>query len=109
MLVDMKCPQVQIEPCDEYPWGLKLRLEKVQIEQLGITDLPAVGSEYQICAVGRVDSVSQAYRDSEESTCIEIQITSLSLVNDSEQTQEDQKQTPIGDSIKSMLSYFESA
>lgn len=109
MLVDMKCPPVQLEQCDEYPWGLKLRLENAEIEKLGITELPAVGSEYQICAVGRVESVSQAYRDSEESTCIEIQITSLSLANDAEEESEEQTEALASDSIKSMLSYFESA
>ena len=110
MLVDMKCPPVQIEACEEYPWGLKLRLENAEIEKLGITELPAVGSEYHIVAVGRVDSVSQAYRDSEESTCVEIQITSLSLVNeaeeDSDDLSEEQAETT---STKSMLSFYESA
>jgi len=69
-----------------YPWGLEIRLEKDELEKLGITDLPGVGDEFHIMAVGRVTSVSQAYReDTDESKCVSIQLCMMQVMDEGQE------------------------
>ena len=46
-----------------YPYGLCINLGKDEMDKLGITDLPKVGQEYHIFAVGQVNSVASSMSD----------------------------------------------
>jgi hypothetical protein len=69
-----------------YPWGLQIRLEKPDLDKLGVDKLPAVGDEFHIMSVGRVTSVSQEYRDStDESKCVSIQLVMMRVMNEGQE------------------------
>ncbi len=105
---EIKAEQKEITSAPDiprYPWGLQIRLEKSDLDKLGMDQLPAVGDEFHIAAVGRVTSVSQAYRDdSDESKCVSIQIVMLQLDNEGQEpadsAAEESKET------KSLMSYY---
>lgn len=90
MMVDMKREASDMEagpsamPADEgqYPYGLCINLDKDELDKLGITTLPTVGTEVHISAVGKVTRVSQSASESgagvDEKTSIAIQITMMS-------------------------------
>lgn len=94
-LIDMKLsasarrayiePAVSSENAPQYPYGLCLRLEKDQLDKLGIKKLPAPGEEFHIRAVGKVDNVymsqSSANRDDRS---MSIQIVYLGLTDEPE-------------------------
>lgn len=61
-----------------YPWGLGIRLEKKELDKLGIKQLPEVGTEVHFMAVAKVTSVEQSAREgSDERSCIGLQITMM--------------------------------
>lgn len=80
-----------------YPYGLCIHLDKDEMDKLGITELPSVGMEYHIFAVGQVNSVSQSASDygqgEDESSSMGIQITMLQLVPEPPHAGEE-KETP---------------
>lgn len=87
-LVDMK-----LTPADQkeevaapapppYPYGLCLRLDGDELDKLGIKDLPAVGDEFHIQAVGCVTSISEMNSADSESRHVEIQIQMMGLSNE---------------------------
>lgn len=72
-----------------YPWGLQIRLEKPDLDKLGMDKLPSVGDEFHIVAVGRVTSVSQEYRDStDESKCVSIQLVMMQVMNEGQEPED---------------------
>lgn len=82
---DSKSKAEYASPVDapQYPYGLKIRLEKEQLDKLGIKELPEVDSEAVLmanCVVVRVskDESQNGY----ESTCCELQITEMSLMTE---------------------------
>lgn len=86
-MVDMKrAPEKEEMPGEvemdepQYPYGLCIRLGKEELEKLGITALPAVGSEMMVNAKAFVKSTS-AYETQGEGTdmSIELQITDMTL------------------------------
>lgn len=58
----------------EYPYGLRIRLEREQLEKLGLTALPAIGETFTVSAH---DSAEGG-----ESRSLELQITDLALGRD---------------------------
>jgi hypothetical protein len=64
----------------EYPYGLCIRLGKDELDKLGITSLPTVGSKMTITAAAFVKSTS-AYetQDSGKDMSIELQITDMGI------------------------------
>ncbi len=68
----------------QYPWGACLNLDTDELKKLGIKDLPSVGDEYHIRAVGEVTSVSELDTGSGESKSLRIQITMMELVHEDE-------------------------
>lgn len=64
----------------EYPYGLCIRLGKDELEKLGITALPKVGTEMMVMAKGFVKSTS-AYETQGEGTdmSVEIQLTDVEV------------------------------
>jgi hypothetical protein len=67
-------------PGDEetFPWGLRLRLEEESLTKLKM-DLPKVGSNVKIEAIGKVVEVSQHESDKRTNRHVEIQIQKLSV------------------------------
>lgn len=51
-------------PQEQYPYGLRLYLDKEQLEQLGIDKLPETGAEIMISAKAAVVSVNESADDS---------------------------------------------
>lgn len=64
-----------------YPWGLCIRLEKSELEKLGITKdkLPAVGSSLTFTATADVTGVNLSSQMQAEEMCVALQITGLKL------------------------------
>lgn len=63
----------------KYPYGLSLDLGGMTLEKLGVTNLPAVGSEVQITAVARVTRVSAYDEQDGIEQCVGLQITSMEM------------------------------
>lgn len=64
-----------------YPWGLCLRLESKELDKLGITDMPQIGSEFHMLVVAEVTSVEQSARQgSDETRCVGLQITAAQIL-----------------------------
>lgn len=65
---------------NKYPWGLQIRLEKAQLEKLGIKRLPAAGDEMEIEACCVVTRVYESEGMGEEpDRAITLQITKMML------------------------------
>jgi hypothetical protein len=64
---------------DKYPWGLELHLGKDELEKLGITDLPPVGTEFSVVAASVVERVSASSTGEGEHKSMTLQITELAL------------------------------
>jgi hypothetical protein len=64
----------------EYPYGLCIRLDDDALEKLGITALPAIGTEMMVMAKVIVKSTSAYSRQGgEDHKDVELQITDLEL------------------------------
>lgn len=63
----------------DYPYGTRIRLEKAEIEKLGLTDLPAVGEEMTVTAKVCVTMVEENYSKTNERCTVELQITEMGL------------------------------
>lgn len=65
---------------NSYPWGLCIRLEKEQLDKLGMKQLPRVGTELHVMAMAKVTSVEQSAREGdEEHQCVALQITHMQM------------------------------
>lgn len=62
---------------EEYPYGLCIRLEDEQLDALGITDLPKVGSKMKLSGNVTVKSISSNESLGSNSRSVELQITDL--------------------------------
>jgi len=67
-----------------YSYGLRIRLEKEELEKLGVEELPEVGDELHIQAVGMVCSVSSnKYSEKDDGhVCVEVQLTHMGAVEE---------------------------
>lgn len=68
-----------------YPYGVCLNLDTDELAKLGITsdNLPAVGDEFQIEAIGKVTRVSENDTEGGAYDCgVSIQITAMALESD---------------------------
>ena len=62
----------------EYPYGLRLSLNKATLEKLGITGSPEIGAAFSLQASATVVSVSAYQHEGEEpSRNVDLQITAL--------------------------------
>jgi len=82
MKLTPKESKAEVEPTEfkgpEFPFGLSVRLQEEEIQKLGMTDLPEVGSEWALLAVVKVESVrSSEQADGKKSRSIEYQITRM--------------------------------
>ena len=62
---------------EEYPYGLCIRLEDEQLDALGITELPKVGSKMKLSGNVTVKSISSNESLGSNSRSVELQITEL--------------------------------
>jgi hypothetical protein len=84
-------------PNGGYSYGLCLHFDKDELDKLGITELPPIGCEVHIVAVGKVTRISQSAAErpggTDEQTCMDVQITMMSC--DVEETEQGAgKETP---------------
>ena len=80
----MRANQTVSSKPDPYPYGLRLHLDKDELKKLGIKELPDVNDTFHIMAVADVVGTSRSlYKDSEESSGIDLQITMMTLSDES--------------------------
>jgi len=93
-----------------YPWGLCLRLEKKELDKLGIAELPGVGDEMHLLCVAKVTSVNQSAREGQgEESSVGLQVTFMQvLLKESAADEKGEKESGAseGAETKSLLSYF---
>lgn len=77
---------------DKYGYGTSITLDAEALKKLGVAELPEVGDEYAIVAVGKVTSVSQNASEQNNSTRLEVQLTHLKLTHEDEA--EEKAETP---------------
>ncbi len=105
-LIDLKRPApdrkagADCMPCcgdQQYPYGLNIRLESQELAKLGITQMPAVGSELKGQFVGVVTACSQGMNEHDES-CMSVQIVQMSASIEAEPagTQDNETKEPRG-------------
>lgn len=67
-----------------YPYGTRLNLDADTLEKLGINELPEVGEEFHINAMGKVTSVSEADSGNGKRQDLSIQIEKMELMHQDE-------------------------
>lgn len=63
----------------QYPYGLQIRLGKEELEKLGMSELPELGTESMLHAKVKVTSVSESESLYGEHKSLELQITDMAL------------------------------
>lgn len=73
-------PEVSMGDAPQYPYGLCIRLDDDALEKLGMTALPAIGTEMMVMAKVVVKSTSAYSRQGgEDHKDVELQITDLEI------------------------------
>ena len=73
----------------EFPYGLSLNIDKDELDKLGVMDLPEVGDEFHIVAVGKVTSVHSNANGNGEQAGMQLQITDMELTPEAEDEPEE--------------------
>lgn len=68
-----------VKDAPKYPWGTELDLNDTTLKKLGLTSLPAVGSEVTITAVAKVTRISAREEQGGAEQCLGLQITQMDL------------------------------
>lgn len=68
----------------EFPYGLCLNIDKDELDKLGIVDLPEVGEEFTINAIGCVTAVHSSASGNGKSAGLSLQITKMELTPEGE-------------------------
>ena len=67
----------------DYPYGLCIHMDKDELDKLGISDLPKVGTEMMLEVKVKVTRVSQsAMEGADEQTSVDFQITDIGIETD---------------------------
>ena len=77
----MEVPASPGDSSEEYPYGLRIRLENDELEKLGFKDLPEIGKSLKVTAEAAVQSISsnESVGSKGNKKCVELQITSMQL------------------------------
>ena len=62
-----------------FPFGLTISLDDESLTKLGIDELPAVGEEWIVLGIGKVDSVSKSSNERRVSRNVSIQLEKLEV------------------------------
>lgn len=100
-VVDKENSQVLIEK-SSYPYGLCIRLEGPQLEALGLSNLPAVGSALMLEAKASVVSVTS--KDGHK--CVELQLTDIGLESEKEEAKEEAQEGKVVEGSKFNESFY---
>ena len=75
---DSCCPS---ENKEKYPYGLRINLQREQLEVLGIQDLPKTGTSFNVLAKGKVigSHINEGEGDEANYKSLDIQIVELQL------------------------------
>lgn len=88
---------------DEYPYGLRIRLGDEELAKLGMTELPAIDSEFKLTALVCVVEISQSdSANGEPYRSVELQIEQMSLYSAEEEAGEKSDDTMAKAMYKSM-------
>lgn len=68
-----------VDEVPKYPWGLSLDLNNQVLEKLGISILPAIGSEMILTAKVKVTSTSAYEEQDGTEQCLGLQITAMDI------------------------------
>lgn len=68
-----------------YPYGVCLTLDTDELAKLGIKELPSVGDECHVEAVGEVTSVSEQDSGNGEQRSVRIQLQMMEVVNEGQE------------------------
>ena len=88
---------------DPYAWGLNFRLESEELDKLGITTLPEVGSEYHLMVIAKVTSVNQsAVVGQDDERCVGLTMTMMQILAHGSAAEEraEGKETPKGEAAE---------
>lgn len=77
-------PMDVVSSGEKYGYGLSICLDSDALKKLGVTDLPEVGDEFHIIAIGKVTSTSKNASESNDSSRVEIQITNMAVMHEDE-------------------------
>lgn len=62
------------------PWGLCIRLEKRELDKLGVKSMPNAGDQWRVTAVGRITQVTQSTStDSDDSRTVALSIEMMEV------------------------------
>lgn len=67
------------DPKPEYPYGLRISLGKPELDKLGVSELPAIGTEMMLQVKVRVVSASASANERGEEMDAGLQITDMAM------------------------------
>ena len=86
---EANAPQLSEAPKEEYPHGLRIRIQKEELVKLGFKNLPKVGDEFMVEGHAVVHGVSASEGTSGDYKEAELQLTHLELESDEEEQKEE--------------------
>lgn len=88
-----------------YSWGLKIRLEQLELDKLGIDELPRVGDRLYLDICAKVTSVQKMEDENDTRSSVELQITMIGIDSNDDEEELDEMPAKTARSIMSSHSY----
>lgn len=94
--------EMKMPPTPEYAWGLQIRLEREELDKLGVKKLPSVGDEWHFNAVAEITGVSESHMASgKDECCVTLQIKMMGLdLEESADEEAGEKETPASEAAE---------